>query len=94
MKPALALFLMAFTTFAAEPDWKAVEDHALEFLQRYVRLATVNPPGPTRTKQPRSSKPSWSASPGRVPPWDSHLTMLCGPTFEVGASPEPGTAPW
>jgi acetylornithine deacetylase/succinyl-diaminopimelate desuccinylase-like protein len=33
---------------AAEPDWPRVEQHALEFLQQYIRIASVNPPGDTR----------------------------------------------
>jgi acetylornithine deacetylase/succinyl-diaminopimelate desuccinylase-like protein len=32
---------------AAEPDWPQVEQHALELLQRYVRIASVNPPADT-----------------------------------------------
>ena len=31
----------------AEPDWPQVEKHALEFLQQYVRIQTVNPPADT-----------------------------------------------
>ncbi len=44
-----AFFLTALLALGAEPDWKAVEDHALEFLQQYVRIASVNPPADTRT---------------------------------------------
>lgn len=45
----LSTFLLtAVVACAAEPDWKAVEDHALEFLQQYVRIVTVNPPADTR----------------------------------------------
>jgi acetylornithine deacetylase/succinyl-diaminopimelate desuccinylase-like protein len=32
---------------AAEPDWPIVEQHALDLLQRYVRIASVNPPADT-----------------------------------------------
>jgi acetylornithine deacetylase/succinyl-diaminopimelate desuccinylase-like protein len=32
---------------AAEPDWPAVEKHALDLLQKYVRIASVNPPANT-----------------------------------------------
>lgn len=32
---------------AAEPDWKAVEKRALEFLQEYVRIPSINPPANT-----------------------------------------------
>ena len=44
----LVLFMIAVASLAAEPDWNAVEDHALDFLQRYVRIASVNPPADTR----------------------------------------------
>ncbi len=47
MKTVL-LLLLATAASAAEPDWKAVEDHALEFLQQYVRIPSVNPPADTR----------------------------------------------
>lgn len=33
--------------FAAEPDWPSVEKHALNLLQKYVRIASVNPPANT-----------------------------------------------
>lgn len=41
-----ALFLCV-PLMAAEPDWPAVEKHALDLLQRYVRIATVDPPANT-----------------------------------------------
>ncbi len=44
----LAALLMAVPLLAAEPDWQKVEPHALDFLQRYVRIPTVNPPADTR----------------------------------------------
>jgi acetylornithine deacetylase/succinyl-diaminopimelate desuccinylase-like protein len=47
MKRFLLFAMCAVTAMSAEPDWKTVEDHALEFLQQYVRLATVNPPADT-----------------------------------------------
>ena len=47
MKRLLLFAMCAVTAMCAEPDWKTVEDHALEFLQQYVRLATVNPPADT-----------------------------------------------
>ena len=34
--------------YAAEPDWGATERRALEFLQSYVRIQTVNPPADSR----------------------------------------------
>src|SRR5262245_16320342 len=33
---------------AAEPDWPQVEKHALEFLQQYLRIRSINPPADTR----------------------------------------------
>lgn len=33
---------------AAEPDWPQVEQHAVELLQRYVRIASIDPPADTR----------------------------------------------
>jgi acetylornithine deacetylase/succinyl-diaminopimelate desuccinylase-like protein len=33
---------------AAAPDWAAIERHAIELLQQYVRIASVNPPADTR----------------------------------------------
>ena len=44
---ALALILFGSTLFGAEPDWPAVEKHALDLLQKYVRIASVNPPANT-----------------------------------------------
>ncbi len=41
-----ALFLCV-PLMAAEPDWPAVEKHALDLLQKYVRIATVDPPANT-----------------------------------------------
>jgi acetylornithine deacetylase/succinyl-diaminopimelate desuccinylase-like protein len=32
---------------ASEPDWPSVEQHAVDLLQRYVRIASVNPPADT-----------------------------------------------
>ena len=39
--------LLAFPLCAAEPDWPVVEKHALDLLQTYVRIASVNPPANT-----------------------------------------------
>jgi acetylornithine deacetylase/succinyl-diaminopimelate desuccinylase-like protein len=33
--------------FGAEPDWPQVEKHAVDLLQRYVRIRSVNPPADT-----------------------------------------------
>jgi acetylornithine deacetylase/succinyl-diaminopimelate desuccinylase-like protein len=46
MKLLPILAIMAVLS-AAEPDWPAVEKHALDLLQRYVRIASVNPPADT-----------------------------------------------
>lgn len=47
MKILLSLLLCG-CAFAAEPDWEAIEKHALPFLQQYVRIESVNPPADTR----------------------------------------------
>ena len=44
----LFCFIAAMVCYAAEPDWVATERHALEFLQSYVRIQTVNPPADSR----------------------------------------------
>lgn len=46
-------FLVAFSlsprfASAAEPNWPAVEDHATQLLQKYIRVRSVNPPASTR----------------------------------------------
>ena len=43
----LCVLLLGVSGFAAEPDWPQVEKHGVEFLQQYVRIATVNPPADT-----------------------------------------------
>ncbi len=48
MKTIISILLATSCAFGAEPDWAAVEKHALEFLQTYVRLETINPPSDTR----------------------------------------------
>ncbi len=47
MKSILAI-LTAAAAFAAEPDWRAIEPHALELLQQYIRIESVNPPVDSR----------------------------------------------
>lgn len=42
------LILSCTPLFAAEPDWPAIEKHALELLQQYIRIPSVNPPADTR----------------------------------------------
>ena len=46
MRP-LSLLLVATLACAAEPDWPQVEKHALELLQQYVRIRSINPPADT-----------------------------------------------
>ncbi len=43
-----ALALLGNLAGAATPDWPSVERHAVEFLQQYVRIRSVNPPADTR----------------------------------------------
>jgi len=47
MKTITMLCLWGATLWAGEPDWPAVEKHALDLLQKYVRIASVNPPANT-----------------------------------------------
>ncbi len=49
MNIRLAALIFAIPTLAAavEPNWPQTEQHALELLQRYVRIASVNPPADT-----------------------------------------------
>ncbi len=42
--PALLLFAMAGLAGAAEPDWTRVNAEALERLQKYIRIESINPP--------------------------------------------------
>ena len=44
----LWLAALPFAALASQPDWPAVEQHALELFQNYVRIASVNPPADTR----------------------------------------------
>jgi acetylornithine deacetylase/succinyl-diaminopimelate desuccinylase-like protein len=41
------LLLAGVAAWAAEPQWPQVEQHALELLQQYVRIQSVNPPANT-----------------------------------------------
>ena len=46
--PAIALlWLLGSCLRGAEPDWPVIEKHALDLLQTYVRIASVNPPANT-----------------------------------------------
>lgn len=47
-KAIAGLVLCVLGASAAEPNWPAVEEHALKLLQEYVRIASVNPPADTR----------------------------------------------
>lgn len=48
MKSLLILPAAALSLFAAAPDWTAIEQRAVPFLQQYVRIESVNPPADTR----------------------------------------------
>jgi acetylornithine deacetylase/succinyl-diaminopimelate desuccinylase-like protein len=41
------LLCCAVASAASEPDWPSIEQHAVDLLQRYVRIASVNPPADT-----------------------------------------------
>lgn len=41
------LFFVGCSLEAAEPDWPVFEKRALEFLQEYVRVKSINPPADT-----------------------------------------------
>jgi acetylornithine deacetylase/succinyl-diaminopimelate desuccinylase-like protein len=43
----IALMMLCSRLFAGDPDWGSVEKHALDLLQRHVRIATINPPANT-----------------------------------------------
>lgn len=43
----LLIALIATSAFAAQPDWPALDKHAVEFLQEYVRIPSVSPPSNT-----------------------------------------------
>jgi acetylornithine deacetylase/succinyl-diaminopimelate desuccinylase-like protein len=42
------MLLFALSAYAAEPDWPAIERRATEFLQQYLRIRSINPPGDVR----------------------------------------------
>jgi acetylornithine deacetylase/succinyl-diaminopimelate desuccinylase-like protein len=48
MRALLAVVLTCSCAAAAEPDWPSVEQHAVELLQEYVRIRSINPPADTR----------------------------------------------
>jgi acetylornithine deacetylase/succinyl-diaminopimelate desuccinylase-like protein len=41
-------WLTALTLCAAEPDWNKLDPYALDLLQRYLRIESINPPADTR----------------------------------------------
>ncbi|MEO7652559.1 MAG: hypothetical protein ABIZ80_19015, partial [Bryobacteraceae bacterium] len=43
----LALLIVPVASIAAEPDWPRLEGSALELLQKYIRIESVNPPANT-----------------------------------------------
>ena len=43
----IVIFLSASILTAAEPDWPQLEKTALELLQQYVRIQSVDPPADT-----------------------------------------------
>ncbi len=43
----LLVFMMAGCLPAAQPDWGTIEKHAVDVLQQYIRIASVNPPANT-----------------------------------------------
>lgn len=45
---AVLLFALAPALQAGEPDWPGIEKQALELLQKYVQVQSVNPPADTR----------------------------------------------
>jgi acetylornithine deacetylase/succinyl-diaminopimelate desuccinylase-like protein len=47
MRRLLSIIAIAATARAAEPDWPRIEQRALELLQTYVRLQTIDPPANT-----------------------------------------------
>jgi acetylornithine deacetylase/succinyl-diaminopimelate desuccinylase-like protein len=42
------LLLLMAPLQSADPDWTRVEPHALDLLQRYIRIESINPPADTR----------------------------------------------
>ena len=44
----LICFFLGVALSSAQPDWPAVEQHAIALLQQYVRIKSVNPPSDTR----------------------------------------------
>lgn len=44
----ISFLAVSLTALAAEPDWPKVEQHAVNFLQTYIRIPTIDPPADTR----------------------------------------------
>lgn len=47
MRLLVVLLAASITVIAAEPEWPALEKHAVEFLQEYVRIPSISPPSNT-----------------------------------------------
>ena len=43
----LLLLLAGGLVYGAEPDWAKVENHALDFLQQYIHIRSIDPPADT-----------------------------------------------
>src|SRR5260370_12878437 len=43
----LSVLMAGAMAYGAEPDWRQIEKHSLEFLQQYVRIRSINPPADT-----------------------------------------------
>lgn len=48
MKLALLVLFAALASAAAEPDWARIEKSAVDLLQQYIRIESINPPANTR----------------------------------------------
>src|SRR5205085_5930243 len=44
----IALLLLSLSAAAAEPDWTQLDKYAVDLLQRYIRIPSINPPADTR----------------------------------------------
>src|SRR5688572_13832524 len=45
---SLVIFLTSLSLLGADPEWAAIEKNALDLLQRYIRIQSINPPADTR----------------------------------------------
>jgi acetylornithine deacetylase/succinyl-diaminopimelate desuccinylase-like protein len=44
----LSCLLLSHLAWAAEPDWSKAESHAIDLLQQYIKIKSINPPADTR----------------------------------------------